>query len=195
MKTFLFIDGTNLYAAQYELFGPDRYLHFPTFIKEIERGTQIEFDCLFFYASYSPRPKRLTKKVKQYLTNEAMFYRSVRVTQKLTFFRGYRSPTSGKEKEVDVNLAVDIVHLAHLQKYKNLYLFSGDADFMHALEITKKLKCHISILAIENRIPNRFSYLFRTHVFSFGGKQPRVHPHQKITTINLEKFLSDLVKG
>lgn len=29
MKTFLFIDGTNLYAAQYELFGPDRYLDFP----------------------------------------------------------------------------------------------------------------------------------------------------------------------
>jgi hypothetical protein len=28
VKTFLFIDGTNLYAGQYELFGPKKYLVF-----------------------------------------------------------------------------------------------------------------------------------------------------------------------
>lgn len=35
-KTYLFIDGTNLYAGQYELFGPDKYLDFSKFIKQIE---------------------------------------------------------------------------------------------------------------------------------------------------------------
>ena len=34
-KTFLFVDGTNLYAGQYELLGPDKYLVFSLFFKEI----------------------------------------------------------------------------------------------------------------------------------------------------------------
>ena len=37
MNTSLFIDGTNLYAAQYELFGLDEYLNFPEFVKEVEK--------------------------------------------------------------------------------------------------------------------------------------------------------------
>jgi hypothetical protein len=41
MKTFLFIDGTNLYAAQYELFGPDRYLDFP-FLPAIAQKHQVK---------------------------------------------------------------------------------------------------------------------------------------------------------
>jgi len=35
-KIYLFIDGTNLYAGQYQLFGPDKYLNFSLFIKEVE---------------------------------------------------------------------------------------------------------------------------------------------------------------
>jgi len=34
---YLFIDGTNLYAAQYELFGPKRYLDFGKLISELEK--------------------------------------------------------------------------------------------------------------------------------------------------------------
>ena len=47
MKTFLFIDGTNLYAAQYKLFGPKMYLDFPSFIKEIEN--KIMYKAIIFF--------------------------------------------------------------------------------------------------------------------------------------------------
>ena len=32
IKTYLFIDGSNLYAGQYDLFGPENYLDFPNLL-------------------------------------------------------------------------------------------------------------------------------------------------------------------
>ncbi len=33
MCSYLFVDGSNLYAGQYELFGPKKYLDFSKYIK------------------------------------------------------------------------------------------------------------------------------------------------------------------
>lgn len=186
-KIYLFIDGTNLYAGQYELFGPKQYLDFSRFIKVVEKKLKIKFDKIYFYASYSPRSKRPTKKEKLYLKNEALFYRSVKKTPRLIFFKGYRSKTSGKEKEVDVKLAVDVVNLAYQDKYDVLYLLSGDADFMHAIRIAEGLGKKVFILALQNRIPNRFSYIYHTIIFHLRGKfRNKFYPKQKIETIELE---------
>lgn len=43
-STHLFIDGSNLYAGQYELFGPQRYLDFSKFLQEIEKEIKINKD-------------------------------------------------------------------------------------------------------------------------------------------------------
>ena len=72
MNNFLFIDGSNLYAGQYELFGPDKYLDFLKFICHIESNLGVHFDSIFFYASYSPRSLSLSLETKRYLTNPAM---------------------------------------------------------------------------------------------------------------------------
>lgn len=169
-KSFLFIDGTNLYAAQYELFGPTSYLHFPSFIKKIENSLHGIFDEIYFYASYSPRSKYPTDKEKLYLKNEFFFYRSVKSMQKLTFFKGYRSPTSGKEKEVDVKLSVDIVDFAHLKKYQKMFLLTGDADFMEALKIHSGLGIETEILCMENKIMFKALLFYRMHVLKFTHK-------------------------
>ncbi|MBU1323461.1 NYN domain-containing protein [Patescibacteria group bacterium] len=188
-KTYLFIDGSNLYAGQYDLFGPKRYLDFSRFINEIEKRLKVKFQRLYFYASYSPRPKRLTQKIKQYLKNEALFYRSVKSLKNLTFFKGYRSKTSGKEKEVDVKLAVDIVDMTYRGGFSELFLVSGDADFMHALLVAKRLHKKISIISLENRIPFRFSYLFLTYVFCFNQFKIKFDKKQKIKLIKLPQNL------
>lgn len=85
MKTYLFIDGTNLYASQFELFGPQKYLIFPRFIKELENKIKVKFSQIYFYASYSPKPKRLNKKQSLYLKNEGLFYKGVRETKDVFF--------------------------------------------------------------------------------------------------------------
>ncbi len=185
-RTFLFVDGSNLYAGQYKLFGPNKYLDFSEFIRQIELKLKVEFDKIYFYASYSPKLKEPTKKQKLYLRNEALFYRSVKKTKKVVFFKGYRSKTSGKEKEVDVKLAVDIVDFAHRNKYDQLFLFSGDADFMHAVVCARRLNKKIAILALENRIPNRFAYTYKTFVFVISNKKLKIHSKQKIKTIGID---------
>lgn len=185
-KVFLFVDGTNLYAGQHELFGADRYLDFPLFIKKIEKKLKIVFDKIYFYASYSPKPKKITVKIKDYLKNEQFFYKSVKKTPNIFFFKGYRSKTSSKEKEVDVKLGVDVVDMAHRNLYNNLFLFSGDADFMHAIKIAESLNKKAQILALENRIPVRFSYHYPAYIFvvkSTGRIEKKLNKKQKIKTI------------
>ncbi len=39
--TYLFIDGSNLYASQYDLVGPKRFIHFPTLIANLEKKLHI----------------------------------------------------------------------------------------------------------------------------------------------------------
>jgi len=180
MKAYLFIDGTNLYASQYELFGPQKYLNFSKFIKEIEKKIKVKFNKIYFYASYSPRPKRLTKKRTLYLKNEGLFYKSVKEAKNVSFFKGYRSKTSGKEKEVDVKLAVDIVDFAHRNKYQSLYLFSGDADFLQALFAVKHLKKKIFVISLQNKVLFRVSFFFKIYVIVL--REP-----VRVTFLNFQK--------
>jgi len=190
MRNYLFIDGSNLYTGQYDLLGSKKYLNFNKFINKIQKELKTTFNKIYFYASYSPQPKRLNKKQKEYLKNEALFYKNVKNTAKVNFFNGYRSKTSGKEKEVDVKLAVDIVDFCHQNKLDNVYLFSGDADFNHALIIAKKLKKKTFILALQNRIPNRFAYLYKTFVFILNkNRRFKAFPEQKTKQIFLKDGL------
>lgn len=187
-KTYLFVDGSNLYGSQYELYGPGQYLSFSELIKQVESNLSISFSKIYFYASYSPRPKKATKKQLAYLKNEGLFYRDVKKLKKVIFFKGYRSPTSGKEKEVDVKLAVDIVDFAHRNHYSHMYLISGDADFLHALLAVKKLKKKIQLLCMSNKILYRGLIHFPTNIILLGQKIPKIKGYiNKPKFINLDK--------
>lgn len=166
-KVYLFVDGTNLYAAQYELFGPEKYLDFKKFIREIEKAIGEKFFRIYFYASYSPKTEKPTKKEKLYLKNEALFYRRVKETPRVIFFKGYRSKVSGKEKEVDVKLAVDIVDFAHRNKFSSMFLFSGDADFLQALFAIRSLGKKIFVISLQNKVLYRAAFYFLTYVIIF----------------------------
>jgi uncharacterized LabA/DUF88 family protein len=165
-KNYLFVDGTNLYAGQYELYGPKKYLDFSLLIKDLDVKLKIKFDKIYFYASYSPLPKKPLKKEKEYLKNEAMFYKSVKKTKNVEFFTGYRSKTSGKEKEVDVKLTADIITYAFLDRYDSAYLFTGDADFLQALFSIKKFhnKKKINIISLQNKVLFRGAFFFKTYI-------------------------------
>lgn len=155
-NTYLFIDGSNLYGSQFALFGPKKFLSFNDLITRLEKLLKISFDKIFFYASFSPIPKKPTKKQKLYLKNEALFYKNVRKTPKVDFFKGYRSPTSGKEKEVDVKLAVDMVDMAHRNKYQKMYYFPTylvrfeDHDQIDLKQTTSPIKITINETVVKS---------------------------------------------
>lgn len=190
MKTFLFIDGSNLYSAQFDLFGPKKYLNFVFFIRVIENVLKIKFDQIFFYASYTPNKSHPSLKEKQYVINEFKFYRSVKLTGNLTFFKGYRSKTSGKEKEVDVKLAVDLVGYGLLNKFNRAYVFTGDADFLQAIFFLKKYKPNkqIELICLNNRILYKGLYYLPSHILNFGDKPlDKKKIAKKAKIINIKK--------
>jgi len=189
MKKYFFIDGSNLYAAQYELFGPEKYLDFSRLIKELQKKIKTKFDKIYFYASYSPKPKKPTKRQKLYLKNEALFYRNVKKTKNVVFFKGYRSKTSGKEKGVDVKLAADLISFAFLNKYDVIYLFSGDADFLQALFNIRRF-CRdkeIFILCLQNKIMYKGAFHFKTYIVDFDRAKIKFHKNQKIKIIKVRR--------
>lgn len=49
------------------------------------------------------------------------------------------APPQYREKGVDTRLSVDLVDLAHRDEYDAAYLLSGDADFVPAVEIARRL--------------------------------------------------------
>lgn len=175
----LFIDGSNLYGSQYKLFGPDHYLDFSLFMNQVEKHLKITFKKIYFYASYSPKSKNSMSKEKKYLKNEAFFYKSVRETKKVIFFKGYRSPTSGKEKEVDVKLAVDMVDFAHRKKFDKFFLLSGDADFMQALHALKALHLSTAVISIENTIMYKALLFYKMYIIQFSTREIRLYKIRK----------------
>lgn len=185
-KIFLFVDGTNLYAGQYELFGPKKFIDFSKFIKKVEEKLKTRFNQIFFYASYTPRPKNPTNKQRLYLKNEFLFYQSVKKTNHIIFFKGYRSKTSGKEKEVDVKLTADIVSYGFLNKYQEIYLFTGDADFLQALFTIKELKKNIYLICLQNKLMYKGAFYFKTHIIDINHTGLKLHPKQNIKIIRIK---------
>ncbi len=151
-RTYLYIDGTNLFAGLVELFGPDKIPQFVTILKDIE--ALVKPQKVYFYASYmvganyNRRPE-----LRKLAGTEGHFYSEVKKTKNLTFYKGSRSPTSGKEKGVDVHLAVDIVRDVFLKKCKNVIIMTGDADLVYPLEIAKQFGAKVQAIFL----PNRFS--------------------------------------
>lgn len=166
-KTILFVDGTNLYASQYKFFGPKKYLNFTYFIDKVQSELKIYFDKILFYASYTPQKKSNSR----FTRNEFLFYKQVKKTPKLKFFKGYRSKTSGKEKEVDVKLSVDLVGYGLLDQYDRAYLMSGDADFLQAVLFVKKYHSEkdIKLLCMANKIMYKGLYAMDSIIIDFEG--------------------------
>src|SRR3989344_1454700 len=161
-QTFFFVDGTNSYAGQFALFGPADYLDFKEVVRNVEKHVGYPIDKTLFYASYTPKPKRATSKQLAYLKNEGLFFRSVRRLRSVYFYKGHRSPTSGKEKGVDIHLGIDIVKAAFLGECHRIIIMTGDTDLLYAIETAKSK--HLPIHGVF--LPNRFSLDIAYNVYS-----------------------------
>ena len=168
-KSCLYIDGTNLFAGQNELFGPNKYLSFSYLIKEIKKLFSI--DNILLYASYLNDFNQRKPELKKLKAAESFFYREVKLYPGLTFYKGHRSPTSGKEKGVDVHLAVDIVKDVLLGSCNEVVIMTGDADFIYPIELAKQFNVKTGAIFLPNRFSLEMAYkVNRAYVFDFLGK-------------------------
>jgi len=185
-KTNLYIDGTNLFAGQNDLFGPRQYLDFAYLIKEIKKLVKI--NEVFFYASFMNAKQRGNRAVA-----EALFYRQVKETDNLFFYKGHRSPASGKEKGVDVHLAADIVRDALTGKCREVIIMSGDADLVYPIEIANNFGIYTKAIFLPNRFSAGIAHeVKRAYVLNFlakfkkGKKDP---PQMRIVSIKNPRII------
>jgi len=77
----------------------------------------------------------------------------------LDFYRGYREK-DGKEKAVDVALAVDLIHGTCTGRFDRAIVVGGDGDHQYAVEVAKQLT-DLTVVVIEGQ---KYSGMKRTGV-------------------------------
>lgn len=110
-------------------------------------------------------------------------------TKNVTFYKGYRSPTSGKEKGVDVYLSVDIIKDIFLKRCNQIVIMTGDADLIYSLEVVKMLNIKTYAIFIPNRFSLEMTYkVDQSFVLNFANqfKVERKLPRQ-LKVINIKK--------
>lgn len=168
-KTYLYIDGTNLLAGLVELLSLKNIPRFSSILEII--GRYYCFQRIYFYASYTPISQKSKPRDKKYAIKEFEFFREVKNTSNLIFFKGYRSPTSKKEKGVDVHLAVDLVKDAFLNKYQRAIIISGDADLTYTAQVVKSTGKEIVAAFLINRFSRGIAYEVESGlVLNYEGK-------------------------
>lgn len=144
----VYIDGTNLLAGLVDLYGLKAVPSFKSILNDID-GV-FNSNRVYFYASYT---SNTNPKYQKFIATEGKFYKQVRKTTRVVFYKGHRSPTSGKEKGVDVHLAIDIVKGAFRDDYDEAVIMTGDSDLIYAIETAQTARKPVHAIFI----PTRFS--------------------------------------
>lgn len=167
MKRILFIDGSNLYGGMSELLKPGEYLNFAELLKIMKKD--FDYTNVNFYGTYMrinpDQPARLQRRAKA----QVEFFNEVKKCPKVSFVEGHFSPSSGKEKGVDVKLASDMVLGAAINTYREAMIMTGDADLLYAVQLVRKLGAKVSMGAFASRFPYQMVYhVDGRFVYDFG---------------------------
>jgi uncharacterized LabA/DUF88 family protein len=151
IKTFLYVDGSNLYGGISELLNKGEYIYFAQILKEVDKDYNI--DRVKFYATYLlEEPKSVLSK-RRFIKAQHEFIKSARMVDKVEFHKGYFSPTSKKEKGVDVKMAVDMVKDVYEENCDQTIIMSGDDDFLYAIKCIRALNKPVHLAAFASRFP------------------------------------------
>ncbi|MDZ4343642.1 MAG: NYN domain-containing protein, partial [Candidatus Binatia bacterium] len=119
-----FVDGSNLFGGMAEILKPGEYFDFADFVGQLERDCSLE--KIYFYGTYV-RHLSTDSKTKQTLTlTQRRFFDSAKKHPKVVFYQGHFSKTTGKEKGVDVHLAIDMAVGAATSQYDEAIIITGD---------------------------------------------------------------------
>jgi len=146
-RAYVFFDGQNLFHAAKDAFGYPHVNYDPKKLSEKiceEKGWQL--DSIYFYTGI-PSPLHNEKLYKIWTAKLAVmgtrgikiFSRELRYTEKKTISPdgSLKSEYLGREKGIDVRIALDIVRFAFEDMYDVAVIFSQDQDFIEAVKDVK----------------------------------------------------------
>jgi len=149
--TYLYIDASNLYGAISELLPTGNYVDF----KEILACMEEDFFVtkIRAYGAYLSDEPSSTPTRRRFIGAQNKFFQTISRIPKATFYKGYFSPTSNKEKGIDVKLAVDMLKDAYEGSCKCILIMSGDDDFLYSIKCVRGLKIPVHLTAFATRFP------------------------------------------
>lgn len=153
-RTIIFIDGSNLYhilKKEVEEIKAEFHFIMEKFLDFISKGT----DLMETYYYTAPLDKK--KNEETYKEQQKFFNKIKRIPNfNLVLCRLQKEKIDGKiiyrVKEDDINLASDMIHLAHKNKYDEAILVSSDGDFVPAIKIVKEIGKEVKNICFQSRI-------------------------------------------
>ena len=157
INNILYIDGSNLYGGLTDLLDPGEYLEFDSFLSSIEKD--IKISKVKFYGTYMTEDSSQSSAKQLIAKAQIEFFNAAKNHPKVEFIEGHFSKTSGKEKGVDVKLAVDLALGACTNEYTEAIIMTGDADLSYAVKKAKELGKQVHLAAFASRFPYGFSFM------------------------------------
>lgn len=148
-KTVAFVDGSNLFGGVAEILKPGEYFEFSEFLAALEK--EIHIDAINFYGTYMRFRKDDTPERRLLIRAQKAFFDGVRSLKKVNFYQGHFSPTSGKEKGVDIHLGIDMAVGASTAEYTEAVIITEDADLVYAVETARRFKKFVTVAALSSR--------------------------------------------
>jgi uncharacterized LabA/DUF88 family protein len=143
-RVVVFIDGSNFYHSCVEALG-DYRVDFEKFCGKLT-GERELVEIRYYIAILKQQKNPEAYKAQQRFLSKLGAIKNLKVIPGKLKKRFDECEYCGKkssyhvEKGTDVNLAIDLIDLAHKNKYDTAILVTGDGDFSGAVKLTRKFK-------------------------------------------------------
>ncbi len=154
--TYVYVDASNLYGGISDLLPHGQYIDFSSLVDCMKQHFPIH--KIKAYGTYMPDDPSAPPTRQLFIKAQSRFFQSVRSTPQVEFHKGYLSKTSGKEKGIDVKMAVDILKDAYEGSYKQAVVVTGDDDFLYAIQCVRKIKLPVHLASFASRFPVGISH-------------------------------------
>lgn len=148
--TYVYIDGFNLYYGILKKTPNSKWLNLESWTRKLLPAAQYDIQRIIFFTANVTSPEHDLQKA----TRQAMYHRALNTLSPLVEIKRGKfklktvniqvtkevriSARVPEEKGTDVNLAVQIVNDAHLNRFQTAVVISNDSDLEEAVAITAR---------------------------------------------------------
>ena len=150
-RVVAFVDGSNLFGGMAEMLNSGQYFNFSDFVGQLEQDFSLE--KIYFYGTYMRHLSTDSKAKRTLALTQRKFFDSVKKNHKTIFYQGHFSKTTGKEKGVDVHLAIDMAVGAATDSYDEALIITGDDDLLYAIETAQRFNKKVHLVSLSSRLP------------------------------------------
>ena len=148
----VFIDNSNIYKCLAELYSCDKRWvkqYDPLFLSNVLTGNR-NLASINFYCTNPPQS--LLKINERMYWSQMNYYGRVKKLKKINIFYGNLTVNESKyfEKNLDTQMAVDIVKGTYLNEFDTLIIASSDGDFESSARLAKDMGKKVEILFFDN---------------------------------------------